>query len=94
MLKYLVYAISALTKLHFNSDSPFVLGADWNIPGSKVHVANMGPTWGRQDTGASRVGPMNLAIWKNNHIFEDYFTIFVLIWWHICHMIMHNYIKL
>ena len=29
---------------------------------SKVHGANMGPTWGRQDPGGSPVGPMNLAI--------------------------------
>ena len=32
-------------------------------PDSKVHEANMGPTWGRQDPGRSHVGPMNLAIW-------------------------------
>ena len=33
------------------------------VPDSKVHGANMGPIWGRQDPGGSRVGPMNLAIW-------------------------------
>ena len=33
------------------------------FPASKVHGSNMGPTWGRQDPGRSRVGPMNLAIW-------------------------------
>ena len=33
------------------------------IPDSKVHVANMGPIWGRQDPGGPRVGPMNFAIW-------------------------------
>ena len=32
-------------------------------PDSKVHGANMGPIWGRQDPGGSHVGPMNLAIW-------------------------------
>ena len=32
-------------------------------PDSKVHVANMGPTWGRQDTSRPHVAPMNLAIW-------------------------------
>ena len=32
-------------------------------PDSKVHGVNMGPTWGRQDPGGPRVGPMNLAIW-------------------------------
>ena len=33
----------------------------FRTPVIKVHVANMGPTWGRQD-----VGPMNIAI-------RDYF---------------------
>ena len=32
-----------------------------STPDSKVHEAYMGPTWGRQDPGASHVGPMNLA---------------------------------
>ena len=31
-------------------------------PDSRVHGANMGPTWGRQDPGWPHVGPMNLAI--------------------------------
>ena len=30
---------------------------------SKVHVANMGPIWGRQDPGGPHVGPRNFAIW-------------------------------
>ena len=33
-----------------------------NNPGSKVHGANMGPIWGRQDPGGPHVGPMDLAI--------------------------------
>ena len=33
------------------------------IPDSKVHGADMGPTWGRQDPGGTHVGPMNCAIW-------------------------------
>ena len=33
------------------------------IPDSKVHGANMGPIWGRQDPGEPHVGPMNFAIW-------------------------------
>ena len=32
-------------------------------PDSKVHGANMGPIWGRQDPGGPQVGPMNFAIW-------------------------------
>ena len=31
-------------------------------PDSKVHGANMGPTWGRHDPGGPHVGPMDLAI--------------------------------
>ena len=34
-----------------------------DCPDSKVHWANMGPIWGRQDPGGPHVGPMNLAIW-------------------------------
>ena len=30
---------------------------------SKVHEANMGPIWGRQDPDGPHVGPMNFAIW-------------------------------
>ena len=32
-------------------------------PGSKVHGANMGPTWGRQVPCGPYVGHVNLAIW-------------------------------
>ena len=35
----------------------------YSTPDSKVHGANMGPIWGRQDQGGSHVGPMNFAIW-------------------------------
>ena len=34
-----------------------------HTPDSKVHGANMGPIWGRQDPGGPHVGPMNFAIW-------------------------------
>ena len=34
-----------------------------NIPDSKVHGANIGPIWSRQDSGGPHVGPMNFAIW-------------------------------
>ena len=33
---------------------------------SKVHGANMGPTWGRQNPGGPQVGHVNLASWVNN----------------------------
>ena len=32
-------------------------------PDSKLHVANMGPIWDRQDPGGPHVGPMNFTIW-------------------------------
>ena len=34
-----------------------------NVPDSKMHGANVGPTWGRKDPGGPHVGRMNLAIW-------------------------------
>ena len=37
--------------------------AGHDTPDSKVHGANMGPIWGRQDPGGPHVGPMNFAIW-------------------------------
>ena len=33
------------------------------VPDSKVHGANMGPIWGRQDPGGPHVSPVNFAIW-------------------------------
>ena len=35
-----------------------------NSPDRKIHGANMGPIWGRQDPGGPHVGPMNFAIWE------------------------------
>ena len=32
-------------------------------PDSKVHGANIGPIWGRQDPGGPHVGLMDFAIW-------------------------------
>ena len=32
-------------------------------PDSKIHAANMGPTWVLSSPGEPHVGPMNLAIW-------------------------------
>ena len=34
-----------------------------SLPDSKVHEANMGPIWGRQDLGGPHVDPINFAIW-------------------------------
>ena len=32
-------------------------------PDGKIHGANLGPIWGRQDPAGPHVGPMNFAIW-------------------------------
>ena len=42
-------------------DIPQLNVAWWTNPDSKVHGANMGPIWGRQDPGGPQVGPMNFA---------------------------------
>ena len=36
------------------------------IPDSKIHGANMGSIWGRQDPGGPHVGPMIFAIWVSS----------------------------
>ena len=33
-------------------------------PDNKVHGANMGPIWARQDPGGPHVGPTDLVIWE------------------------------
>ena len=38
---------------------------EYITPDSKVHGANMGPIWGRQDPGGPHVCPMNFAIWDS-----------------------------
>ena len=34
------------------------------FPDSKIHGANMGPIWDRQDPAGPHVGPMNFVIWE------------------------------
>ena len=43
-----------------------------STPDSKVHGANMGTIWGRQDPDGSHFGPINFAIWdpSGNSILE------------------------
>ena len=35
----------------------------FGYPDGKVHGADMGPIWDRQDPGGPHVGPMNFTIW-------------------------------
>ena len=44
-----------------------------NIPDSKDHGANMGPTWVMSSPGEPHVGPMNLAIRDISTIYADNF---------------------
>ena len=44
-------------------------GDQTSTPESKVHGANMGPIWGRQDPGGPHVGPMNFAVWDLIEVF-------------------------
>ena len=39
------------------------LHSQYHMSDSKLHVANMGPIWGRQDPCGPHVGRMNFAIW-------------------------------
>ena len=39
-------------------------------PDSKVHEANMGPIWGRQDPGRPHIGPMKFAIWVCTYLWD------------------------
>ena len=52
------------TTTNMNSSAKYLLYCRKNNPDSKVHGANMGPTWGRQDPGGPHVGPMSFALWE------------------------------
>ena len=58
-----------------------------NVPDSKVHGANMGPIWGRQDPGGLRVGPMNLAIWGCLRLIKQHMDVIFMMFennqWHL-----------
>ena len=57
------------------------------VPDSKVHGANMGPTWGRQDPGGPHVGHMNLAIWGTKpslYNLRHLQTVITNYWIHTC----------
>ena len=50
--KYIQFAVQPINELCSRS-----------CPDSKIHGANMGPIWGRQDPGGPHVGPMNFTLW-------------------------------
>ena len=41
-----------------------------DYPDSKIHWANMGPIWGRQDPGGPHVGPVKCVIWVVMHCID------------------------
>ena len=42
---------------------------------SKVHGANIGPIWDRQDPGGPYVDPMDFAIWEAFSLFLSYVSV-------------------
>ena len=48
----------------------FSEGSKWEYPDSKVHGANMGPTWLLPAPDGPHVGPMNLAIRGKSSFFK------------------------
>ena len=69
---------------------------DWSgnridiYPDSKVHGANMGPIWGRQDPGGPHVGPMNFAICVGSGSYfpnECHQNAMVQVWLDISHIL-------
>ena len=56
-LEYMANADMGLALVNIQTIGQFI------HPANKVHVANMGTIWGREDPVGPRVGPMNLAIW-------------------------------
>ena len=59
----LILHVGYYNEITGNDDILLKKGTKCNIPDSKVHGANMGPTQGQQDPGGPHVGPMNFAIW-------------------------------
>ena len=56
------YVFNLMLIIHGNWKA-WVNSASCHHPDSKVHEANMGPIWGRQDPDGPHVGPMIFAIW-------------------------------
>ena len=56
---------SVSSSIQFSSLVRICTGDFTYNPNSKVHGANMGPFWGRQDPGEPHIGSMNFAIWED-----------------------------
>ena len=67
-------------------------------PDNKVHGANMGPIWGRQDPGGPHVGSVNFAFWECIHEGHGYVLLYYVFSWnqkylyyHIITVMLHLY---
>ena len=58
----------AIPRGHAQTESSLTTEPRPITPERKVHGANMGPIWGRQDPGGPYVDPMNFAIWDRQPI--------------------------
>ena len=56
-------SVQRLARKHIERNLSLPWHSSVMFPDSKVHGANMGPTWGRQDPGGPHVGPVKLYIW-------------------------------
>ena len=54
----IIFNINLLRRSHRRNDARSAM-----TPDSKVHGANMGPTWDLSAPDGPHVGPMNIAIW-------------------------------
>ena len=53
----------------------------WSNLDSKVHGANMGPTWVLSAPGVPYVGPMNLALWEEHCHAQQSIADLIWRWW-------------
>ena len=68
-----IYTMDVTTLMNRNNNTlhpswpstglPLIVDNGLASPDNRVHGANMGPIWGRQDPSGTHVGPMNFAIW-------------------------------
>ena len=54
--------VQLTTKHKYPTWLPLVCICCWRYPDSKVHEANMGPIWGRQDQGGPHAGPIHMSV--------------------------------
>ena len=63
MFPYVVHVACSMGLAHIFHTAHYIFHVKYIYPDSKVHGANQGPIWGRQDPGGPHVVPMNIVIW-------------------------------